>query len=158
MTSSAVGVPHQALVALLPQPPDLAGDLGVRPLNAPASPSRPAARRVRRRCRACYTGRHAGTRLAAKMRRGGRSLEAATDVIITIRLAVAAANPPLPWLAGAKRLIAGYLRVIRCVGPAAFRTAYSALLARGCADACSSQRPGREESDVTPLGECAVSA
>jgi len=32
------------------------------------------------------------------MRRGGRSLEAVTDVIITIRLAVAAASPPLPWL------------------------------------------------------------
>jgi hypothetical protein len=92
MISSAVDVPYQALVALLPQPPDLAGDLGVRPLNDPAGPSRPAARRVRRRCRACYTGRHTGPRPAAKMRRGGRSLEAVTDVIITIRLAVAAAT------------------------------------------------------------------
>jgi hypothetical protein len=35
MTSLAVGVPHQALSALLPQPTDLAGDLGVRPRNDP---------------------------------------------------------------------------------------------------------------------------
>lgn len=44
---AAVGVPHQALAALLPQPPDLAGDLGVRPLNDPQVPSRPPACRVR---------------------------------------------------------------------------------------------------------------
>lgn len=39
--------------------------------------------------------------------------------------------------------IAGYLRVIRCVGPAGHRTARCALLARGCIDARSSQQPGR---------------
>jgi hypothetical protein len=84
------------------------------------------------------------------MRRGGRSLEAVTDVIITIWLAVAAASPPLPWLAGAKRLIAGYLRVIRCVGQQGTDGLFCVAgpWLRRCTLVAAARQ---EESDVTPL-------